>query len=88
MTGGPHVLTVSLTEFSKHTAQIMSEVENAGTPVLVTRHGRFVAAITPVAGHVESRVLTEMAREIGRTRAREREDGVTRVIPAEGGCPP
>ena len=43
----------------------MAEVEKTGKPAFITRHGRFVAMITPLAaGQVESRVLAEMAREI------------------------
>ena len=44
----------------------MSEIEKAGKTAFITKHGRFVATIVPLApGQVESRVLAEMAREIG-----------------------
>ena len=40
-------------------------IEKTGNPAFITRHGRFVAIITPLApGKVESRVLAEMAREL------------------------
>ena len=43
----------------------MSQVEKTGKPAFITRHGRFVAMITPIApGQIESRVLAQMAREI------------------------
>ena len=45
---------------------IMNEIEKTGQSAFITKHGRFVAIITPLAaGQVESRVLAEMAREIG-----------------------
>ena len=45
----------------------MSEIEETGKPAFITRHGRFVAIIKPLPpGQVESRVLAEMAREIGK----------------------
>lgn len=52
-------------DLNQRTAVVMREVEKTGKPALITRHGRFVAMITPLAlGVVESRVLSEMAREI------------------------
>jgi antitoxin (DNA-binding transcriptional repressor) of toxin-antitoxin stability system len=45
----------------------MGEIETTGKTAFITRHGRFIAIITPLApGQVESRVLAEMAREIGK----------------------
>jgi antitoxin (DNA-binding transcriptional repressor) of toxin-antitoxin stability system len=54
-------------ELNQQTARIMSEMEETQKPVFITRHGRFFAIITPVApGEIETRVLSEMAREIGK----------------------
>ena len=54
-------------ELGQQAARIMTEVENSGKPALITRHGRFIAIITPLApGQVESRVLPEMARQIAK----------------------
>jgi antitoxin (DNA-binding transcriptional repressor) of toxin-antitoxin stability system len=58
-------LVFTMRDLNQWTARIMSEVEKTGKPAFITRHGRFVAMITPLApGQVESRVLAEMAREI------------------------
>jgi len=58
-------LVFTMRDLNQRTARIMSEVERTGKPAFITRHGRFVAMITPLAaGQVESRVLAEMAREI------------------------
>jgi antitoxin (DNA-binding transcriptional repressor) of toxin-antitoxin stability system len=58
-------LVYTMRELNQQTARIMAEIEKSGKPAFITRHGRFVAFITPLAaGQVESRVLSEMAREI------------------------
>jgi prevent-host-death family protein len=58
-------LVYTMRDLNQQTASIMSQVEKTGKPAFITRHGRFVAMITPLApGQVESRVLAEMAREI------------------------
>jgi prevent-host-death family protein len=63
-------LVYTMRDLNQRTAVIMSQVEKTGKPAFITRHGRFVAMITPLApGQVESRVLAEMAREIGEPRA-------------------
>ena len=55
----------TMRDLNQRTASIMSQVEKTGKPAFITRHGRFVAMITPLApGQVESRVLADMAREI------------------------
>lgn len=58
-------LVYTMRDLNQQTARIMGEIEKTGKPAFITRHGRFIATITPLApGEVESRVLTEMAREI------------------------
>jgi antitoxin (DNA-binding transcriptional repressor) of toxin-antitoxin stability system len=59
----PEVYTVR--QVGQQTAFVMDQIEKNG-PALITRHGHFVAMITPLRGDVESRVLSEMAREIGK----------------------
>jgi len=60
-------LVYTMRDLNQQTARIMSEVEKTGKPAFVTRHGRFAAVITPLdPGRVESRVLTEMAHEVGK----------------------
>jgi antitoxin (DNA-binding transcriptional repressor) of toxin-antitoxin stability system len=62
-------LVYTMRDLNQQTARIMGEIEKTGRPAFITRHGRFVAIITPVApGQVESRVLAEMAREIGKRK--------------------
>lgn len=65
---GPLVYTVR--DLDQRAASIMNEIEMAGQAAFITRHGRFVAMITPLdAGQVESHALAEMAREIGEPMA-------------------
>ena len=54
----------TLSDLTQDAARIMDEIEQSGKPAFITRHGRFVAVITPLKpGEVESRVLGEMARK-------------------------
>ena len=58
-------LVYTMRDLNQQASRIMAEIENSGQPAFITRHGRFVAVITPlVPGQVESQVLAEMAREI------------------------
>ena len=59
----PDVYTMR--QLGQQTAFVMEQIEKNG-PALITRHGHFVAMITPLRGDVESRVLSEMAQEIGK----------------------
>lgn len=60
------VLVYTMRDLDQKTACIMDEVEKTGKPAFITKHGRFVAIITPLApGRVESRVLAA-TREIGK----------------------
>jgi len=60
-------LVFTMRELNQQTARIMGQIEKAGKPAFITRHGRFVALIMPLAsGQVESRVLAEMTRELAR----------------------
>lgn len=59
-TGGALVCTLG--DLSRDTARIMAEIEAAGKPAFITRHGRFIATIIPLEpGEVESRVLSDGA---------------------------
>jgi antitoxin (DNA-binding transcriptional repressor) of toxin-antitoxin stability system len=58
----PEVYTVR--QLGQQTAFVIDQIEKNG-PALITRHGHFVATISPLRGDVESRVLSEVAREIG-----------------------
>jgi antitoxin (DNA-binding transcriptional repressor) of toxin-antitoxin stability system len=64
--GADQTLVFTTHDLGRQAARLIREIENSGRPALITRHGRFVATITPLApGQVESRVLPEMARQIG-----------------------
>jgi len=55
----------SMRDLNQHTAKVMTEIEEKGAPAFITRHGRFIAMITPLAAdQIESRVLAAMAQEI------------------------
>ena len=64
--GKPDIYTVR--QLGQKTAFVIEQIEKNG-PALITRHGHFVAVIAPLGGQVESRVLSEMAREIGQQRS-------------------
>jgi len=54
-------------ELDQQTVHIMSEIGKARKPAIITRDGRFVATITPLApGRVESRVLSMIAGQIAK----------------------
>jgi antitoxin (DNA-binding transcriptional repressor) of toxin-antitoxin stability system len=58
-------LVYTMRDLNQQTAGVMHEIERTGQPAFITRHGRFVATITPLEpGRVESRILAEIAREI------------------------
>jgi antitoxin (DNA-binding transcriptional repressor) of toxin-antitoxin stability system len=67
---GDDSLVYTMRDLNQRTADIISEIEMIGKPAFITKHGRFVAMITPLApGQVESYVLAEMARRIGEPTA-------------------
>jgi prevent-host-death family protein len=48
----------TMRELNQHTADVIREINETGASAVITRHGRFVALITPLAGvRVESAVL-------------------------------
>lgn len=52
----PRIYT--MTELNQQTARVLEEVTESGRPAVITRHGRFVAMLSPlVAGQVESAAL-------------------------------
>jgi antitoxin (DNA-binding transcriptional repressor) of toxin-antitoxin stability system len=71
-TGDDNALVYTMRDLNQQASRIMTEIENSGQPAFITRHGRFIAVITPLApGHVESQVLAEMAREIAEQEQRQ-----------------
>jgi antitoxin (DNA-binding transcriptional repressor) of toxin-antitoxin stability system len=64
--GSGEALVYTMRDLNQRLSHIMSEIETTGRCAFITRHGRFIAVITPLApGQVESRVLDEIAREMG-----------------------
>jgi antitoxin (DNA-binding transcriptional repressor) of toxin-antitoxin stability system len=58
-------LVFTMRELNQQTARVIDEIEKAGKPAVITKHGRFVAIIRPLTpGQVESRILPEIARQI------------------------
>jgi prevent-host-death family protein len=58
-------LVYTMRQLNQQTAQIMGEVEKTHKPAFITKHGQYIAVITPLTpGRVESRVLAEMTREL------------------------
>jgi antitoxin (DNA-binding transcriptional repressor) of toxin-antitoxin stability system len=48
----------TMRELNQRTADVIREINEAGKPALITRHGQFVALITPLANEsVESAVI-------------------------------
>jgi antitoxin (DNA-binding transcriptional repressor) of toxin-antitoxin stability system len=51
-------------ELNQQTSRVMGEIEQAGRPAFITRHGRYVAMIAPLRpGEVESQILAEIFRD-------------------------
>jgi antitoxin (DNA-binding transcriptional repressor) of toxin-antitoxin stability system len=62
--GDDQALVFTMRELNQQTALILKEIEQAGKPAIITRHGRFIATVTPLApAQVESRVMPEIARQ-------------------------
>jgi prevent-host-death family protein len=47
--GGDQALVFTMRELGQQAAHLMAEIEKGGKPAFITRHGRFVAVITPLA---------------------------------------
>jgi prevent-host-death family protein len=64
---GDEAPVYTMRDLNQRTAEVMKEIAEHKAPAFITKHGRFVAMITPLeAGQVESRVLAEMARQINK----------------------
>lgn len=48
--GLPEFRTVALGQLSQNGEQIIEEMNRTGTPVLLTRHGRYVGLLEPASG--------------------------------------
>jgi hypothetical protein len=62
---GDEALVYTMEDLLHQVARVMSEIEKAGKRAFITKRGRFIAIIEPLEpGHIESRALAEMAREV------------------------
>jgi antitoxin (DNA-binding transcriptional repressor) of toxin-antitoxin stability system len=65
--GADQTLVFTTHDLGRQAARLIREIENSGKPAFITRYGRFIATITPLApGQVESEVLPEMARQLAK----------------------
>jgi hypothetical protein len=63
---GDRALVFTVRDLDHRTGQVMDEIEKYQRPAVITRYGRFITTIKPLApGQVESPVLGAIAREIG-----------------------
>ncbi|GAB1695132.1 type II toxin-antitoxin system Phd/YefM family antitoxin [Krasilnikovia sp. M28-CT-15] len=79
-----HARVVTMRDLNQHTSTIIDEINAAKEPAVITKHGRFVALITPLAGRqIESVVLAadpqvqEMIEEKNRREANGDASGVS-----------
>jgi prevent-host-death family protein len=50
----------TMSELNQRTAQVIEEINDSGRPALITKHGRFMALITPLRdATIESLVLSQ-----------------------------
>jgi antitoxin (DNA-binding transcriptional repressor) of toxin-antitoxin stability system len=66
--GVEHSHMYTMRELNQHTADVIKDINESGEPAFITRHGRFVALITPLANvPVESALLSAVLDQISRT---------------------
>ena len=55
------VQTVSMRELTQRTADVVTAISQGGKPVLLSKHGHFVALITPIDDLVARTLLSSTA---------------------------
>jgi antitoxin (DNA-binding transcriptional repressor) of toxin-antitoxin stability system len=64
---GDKPLVYPMRELNQQTARVLNEIKKYDRPGFITKHGRFDFMIVPLQpGQIESKVLPEIAREIGK----------------------
>jgi antitoxin (DNA-binding transcriptional repressor) of toxin-antitoxin stability system len=60
------VQVYTMRHLNQHTASTIEEINQSGKPAIITRHGRFVAAIYPLAHKpgIESRAVARALEEL------------------------
>ncbi|MFF9690986.1 hypothetical protein [Streptomyces sp. NPDC014623] len=67
---------VTMRELANSASQIMRELNESNRPAVVTKHGKFVAVIQPLAGaQVEAISLTNLAVSLADDAAEDAVDG-------------
>ena len=62
----------TMRQLNQQAAAVLDEINRSGQPAVITRHGRFVAMITPLAGmKVESLVLSRESAFVDSLTAEE-----------------
>jgi prevent-host-death family protein len=57
--------TYTMRQLSQRTAEVIEEINKCGEPALITKHGRIIAMITPLAdARVESIVLSSLVSNL------------------------
>jgi antitoxin (DNA-binding transcriptional repressor) of toxin-antitoxin stability system len=74
---------VTMRELNQQTSTVIDEINESGQPALLTKHGRFVAMITPLESRIESIVFAADEDLKGLVDAAERRevDGSSRGLP-------
>jgi len=62
----------TMRELNQHTAQVLSEINENGLPAVITRRGRVIAVITPVADEAVESAMIRAALESAETSAQLR----------------
>jgi prevent-host-death family protein len=76
--------TVSIRELQRNVSSVVEEVATTGRPALVTRHGKLMAALVPVAEHdLEDFILANAPEFVGAAREADDDLGAGRARPAE-----
>lgn len=58
----PRIFTMR--ELNQRTADVLKAINKSGEPAVITRHGRFVALITPLEGrNLEGRLVAAMLKD-------------------------
>src|ERR1700722_16267408 len=65
--GDDEALVFTMRDLNQQTPRVMEQIEKAGKPAVITRHGRFIAIFRPlVAGQVESQVMPALAHQVAK----------------------
>ena len=75
--------TVSIRELQRNVSKVVDEVATTGRPALVTRHGRLMAALVPVAERDLDFILANAPVFVGAAREADVDLRAGRARPAD-----